>query len=217
MYYDSTLIKSEMIFSNDSKFFLDANGSFVRLSVKTSLNFPIQFQTEIINNFIKLLRLAPNASTKNLIFPVNEILERIENNAEQKIFVYTLFKTMFIAEFCPEMENIKKLNSKKVKYHKARFVRLLNGFPVNFVTNYSSCIYSAIIDSTEVLFNSVQEDTDNYVYAYRVILVAKEYIDDLVAFMEHRTNNGRPRINKKLMMERPFESAIKLANKIKNQ
>ena len=71
MYYDSTLIKSEMIFSNDSKFFLDANGSFVRLSVKTSLNFPIQFQTEIINNFIKLLRLAPNASTKNLIFPVN--------------------------------------------------------------------------------------------------------------------------------------------------
>ena len=78
MLYNPILQNCEMIFSSDSKFFVDADYSYVRLSVKSSNNLPMQYQTEILNNFIDLLKLAPNASTTNLIFPVSEILERIE-------------------------------------------------------------------------------------------------------------------------------------------
>lgn len=216
MYYDSTLIKSDMIFSSDSKFLLDGGKACVRVSAKTSANLPEQYQTEINNSFRSLLRLAPTASTNNLVFTVTEIMERIEDEQDQKIFVYSLLKTMFIADFCLELKTIKKLNDKKILYHKARFVRLLGGFPVNFVKTYLSPMYSAIVDSTETLFNSIDEDTSNYKYAYRVTAVCKEYIDDLIAFSENKINTGRPHVNKKLMEKRPFESAIQLANKIKS-
>ena len=217
MLYNPILQNCEMIFSSDSKFFVDADYSYVRLSVKSSNNLPMQYQTEILNNFIDLLKLAPNASTTNLIFPVSEILERIEEFEKQEQFVYCLFKTMFITEFCPELDNLKKFNVKQVQYHKKLFVTRLQGFPVNFVNNFLSAIYTAVVDAMEQLFNSVPDNTEYYKYAYKMVLVAKEYLDDLIAFSEFKYNVGRPRVNKKLFEERPFESAIRIAEEMKNK
>lgn len=217
MLYNPILQNCDMIFSEDSKFFIDGDRSYVRLSAKSSNNLPMQYQTEILNKFIDLLNLSPTASTINLIFPISEILERIEDVDKQEQFVYCLFKTMFITEFCPELDNLKRFNIKDVQYHKKLFITRLQGFPVNFVNTYLSVIYTSIVDSMEQLFNSVPDDAEYFKYAYKMVVVAKEYLDDLIAFSQSKINVGRPRVNKKLFEERPFESAIKIANEMKNK
>ena len=120
-------------------------------------------------------------------------------------------------KICPDFESLKIIDKKVVRYQKKKFMKLLIGLPRDFVNSFQSEIYIAIVDSMDKVLDIETNDLKYHKYAYKTTLVAKEYLDDLEAYIKNEQNSGYPRVNKMKMEERPFESALKLAEKIKNK
>ena len=214
MYYNGLLKKSEMLFSDDSKFYILNDRAYVTFSLKTSANFTKQYSDEIKDEFFNLFNFKEQSITSGFVFTVSEMLERVHDE-KKELFVYLIFKAMFLKKICPEIEKIKAIGIKVVRYQKKKFMKLLLGLPKDFVNQFQSAIYSAIVDSLDKVFDIETNDERYHKYAYKTAMVAKEYLDDLEAFINIKTNNGYPRINKEKLDTRPFESALQMAEKIK--
>ena len=216
MYYNGLLKNSEMLFSDNSKFYILNDRAYVTFSLKTSANFTQQYSDELAKEFFNLFDFKEQNVTSGFVFTVSEALERVVEG-KHELFVYLICKSMFIQKICPDIGSLKIINSKVVRYQKKKFMKLLCGLPVDFVNRFQSAIYSAIVDSLDKILDVSTTEVNYHKYAYRAVLVAKEYLDDLEAFINREQNTGYPKIDKHKMEERPFESAIKIAEKIKNK
>lgn len=216
MLYNGLLKNSEMLFSDDSKFYIQDSHAYVRFSLKTSANFTMQYQEELSNEFFNLFDFKEHSVTSGFVFMVSELMERVLED-RRGLFVYLIFKTMFMKKICPDFESLKIIDKKVVRYQKKKFMKLLIGLPRDFVNSFQSEIYTAIVDSMGKVLDIETNDLKYHKYAYKTTLVAKEYLDDLEAYIKNEQNSGYPRVNKMKMEERPFESALKLAEKIKNK
>ena len=205
-----------MLFSDDSKFFIQDSRAYVKFSLRTSANFTMQYQEELSNEFFNLFDFKEHSVTCGFVFMVSELMERVVEE-RRGLFVYLVFKTMFMQKICPNFESLKIIDAKMVRYQKKKFMKLLIGLPRDFVNSFQSEIYSAIVDSMNKVLDIETNDIKYHKYAYKTTLVAKEYLDDLEAYIKNEQNSGYPRVNKMKMEERPFESALKLAEKIKNK
>lgn len=216
MYYNGLLKNSEMLFSENSKFYILNDHAYVTFSLKTSANFTRQYSDELKVEFFNLFDFKERDVVSGFVFTISEILERVHEE-KQELFVYLIFKAMFIKKICPDSDKIKAIGMKVVRYQKKKFMRLLCGMPKDFVNKFQSAIYSAITDSLDKIFDIARSEERYHKYTYKTVLVAKEYLDDLEAFLNMKINVGYPRANKFKMNERPFESALQITEKIKNK
>lgn len=205
-----------MLFSDNSKFYILNDRTYVTFSLKDSTNFTKQYKDELKQEFFNLFNFKERTVTSGFVFTVSEVLERVFEE-KQELFVYLIFKAMFMRKICPDIESLKVIGLKSVRYQKKKFMNLLVALPKNFVHSFQSAIYSAVVDSMDKVLDVETNDARYHKYAYKALLVAKEYLDDLEAYIHYERNSGYPRVNKRKMEERPFESAIQLAEKIKNK
>ncbi len=216
MYYNGLFKQSEMLFAYGSKFYLSNDKAYVTFSLRKSENFTSQYANELELDFFNLFDFKERTVTDGFVFTVQEALERVIED-KQDLFVYLICKTMFMKKICPDIENLRALNLKVVRYQKKKFMKLLCGFRVDFVNRFQSAIYSAIVDSMDKVLDVETNDDRYHRYAYKTMLVGKEYLDDLEAFLKQERNVGYPRASKAKLKERPFENAIKLAMQVKNK
>ncbi len=215
--YNGAYKSVEIPFSEDSKFYIDNLGGFVSFSVRTSANFGEQYQTELIQEINNMFDFKEFNTNSTLVFTINEVLDRLVDDKARSLFVYLIVKCMYTKRFCGTLNNKIEFTEKDLKYKKAKFVKLLNGFPLGVVKTYAEYIYSSIIDSAELTIGLCEPEPKSHKFAYKVALIAKEYLDDLEAFVNNKVNEGYPRINKKFLKEQPLEKAYAIIKKAKEK
>lgn len=217
MLYDKTFSTAEMLFGESSRIFVKNGVGYVSFSARASANFSEQYQSEIAQNICNMFLFNSFKTSSKLTFTIRESLDRIEDQGHRQLFVYQIFRAMYTAKFCANTQDVSSKNGKVLRYQKTKFVEILNCMGYSNVKMFSSAIYSAIVDSAEKLVEEVQKSKKLHKFAYKASLVAKEYLDDLEAFLEHRDNVGYPKLNKKQLEQSPFDSAENVLTKARNK
>ncbi len=216
MFAYSGLFKSvEMPFAETSKFYVEQQNAYVCFKVRTSANFSEQYQAELIQQINVMFDFKQFNTNSNVVFLISEVLDRLVDDNNRNLFMYLIFKCMYTKRFCGTLDQKIELNEKNLRYRKANFVKLLKSFPIGIVNTYAQFIYSAIIDSAENFINYTTDEQKAQKLAYKVALVAKEYLDDLEAFLQGKENVGYPRFNKNILKTDPLKGAWDVINKAK--
>ena len=88
-------------------------------------------------------------------------------------------------------------------------------FPELFVDKFKTVFYSALVDTMDMVIKYCKQFS-LHGYCYDATLICKEYLDDLIAFLENRENVGIPRKNNAISQDIYFAKCENIVERAKN-